>query len=139
VRAGGTTAQLAMTMDWMPTFLEAAGAKAHPDYPLDGVSLLPVLKDPQSIIERDLFWRMKFRSQKAMRSGDWKYFVNDDGEFLFDLSKDQRERANLAKREVARLSQMRERFTAWEKSVPPIPADAAFSIPYTRADLAQPS
>ena len=139
VKAGGTTAQLAMTMDWMPTFLEAAGAKAHPDYPLDGVSLLPVLEDPKATIGRDLFWRMKFRGQKAMRSGDWKYFVNDDGEFLFDLSKDQRERANLAKREVARLAQMREIFQAWEKSIPPIPADAMFSIPYTRADLAQPS
>ncbi len=139
VKAGGTTAQLAMTMDWMPTFLEATGAKAHPDYPLDGVSLLPVLKDPKVAIARDLFWRMKFRGQKAMRSGDWKYFANEDGEFLFDLSKDQRERANLAKREAGRLAQMRETFQAWEKSVPPIPADAMFSIPYTRADLAQPS
>ena len=139
VRAGSTTAQLAMTMDWMPTFLDAAGAKPHPDYPLDGVSLLPVLKDPKVRIERELFWRMKFRGQRAMRSGDWKYFANDDGEFLFDLSKDQRERANLARREAARLAAMRAKFDAWEKSVPPIPADAAFSIPYTRADLAHPS
>jgi len=139
VRAGSTTAQLAMTMDWTPTFLEAAGAMPHPDYPLDGVSLLPVLKDPAARIERELFWRMKFRGQRAMRSGDWKYFANDDGEFLFDLSKDQRERANLAKRETARLASMRAKFEAWEKSVPAIPADAAFSIPYTRADLAHPS
>ena len=139
VRAGGATAQLAMTMDWMPTFLEAAGAKPHPDYPLDGVSLLPVLKDPKVRIERELFWRMKFRGQRAMRSGDWKYFANEDGEFLFDLSKDQRERANLAKRDAARLGAMRATFEAWEKSVPPIPPDAAFSIPYTRADLAHPS
>lgn len=139
VRAGTTTSQLAMTMDWMPTFLDAAGAKAHPEYPLDGISLLPVLKDPAARIERDLYWRMKFRGQKAMRSGDWKYFVNDDGEFLFDLSQDQRERANLARKEASRLASMRAKFEAWEKSVPPIPQDAAFSIPFTRADLAHPS
>jgi len=42
VRAGHTTAQLAMTMDWVATFLDAAGVTAHPDYPLDGISLLPV-------------------------------------------------------------------------------------------------
>ena len=139
VRAGGTTAQLAITMDWMPTFLDAAGVEPHPDYPLDGVSLLSVLKNPEATIERDLYWRMKFRGQHAMRSGDWKYFVNDDGEFLFDLSKDQRERANLGKREAARMASMREKFVAWEKTVPPIPQDAQFSIPYTRADLAHPS
>jgi arylsulfatase A-like enzyme len=82
---------------------------------------------------------MKFRGQRAMRSGHWKYFVNDDGEFLFDLAKDQRERANLAKLEAARLAAMRSRFEAWEQTVPPIPQDAQFSIPYTRADLAHPS
>ena len=139
IKAGGTTPQLAMTMDWTPTFLDAAGVAPHADYPLDGVSLLPVLKNPQATVARELFWRMTFRGQRAMRSGDWKYFVNDDGEFLFDLSKDQRERANLAKRDSARLASMRARFEAWEKSIPPIPSDATFSIPYTRADLAHPS
>ncbi len=139
VPPGSATAQLAMTMDWMPTFLDAAGVAPHPDYPLDGISLLPVLKNPQATIERELFWRMKFRGQRAMRSGEWKYFVNDDGEFLFDLSKDQRERANLARREAGRLAAMRARFAQWEQSLPPIPADAMFSIPYTRADLAHPS
>ena len=139
VRAGVTTNQMAITMDWMPTFLDAAGVAPHPDYPLDGMSLLPVLKDPRAAFDRELFWRMKFRGQKAMRSGDWKYFVNDDGEFLFDLSKDQRERANLARREAAQLAAMRLKFAAWEKTVPPIPPDAQFSLPYTRADLAHPS
>ena len=38
--AGATTDQLAITMDWVPTFFEAAGASAHPDYPSDGVSLV---------------------------------------------------------------------------------------------------
>ncbi len=98
-----------------------------------------MLKNPEKTIARDLFWRMKFRGQKAARSGDWKYFVNDDGEFLFDLSKDQRERANLALRSPAQLAAMRAKFAAWERTIPPIPEDAKFSIPYTRADLAHPS
>ena len=34
-----------MTMDWSATMLDAAGVQADPDYPLDGVSLLPVLRD----------------------------------------------------------------------------------------------
>ena len=34
-----------MTMDWSATMLAAAGVAAAPAYPLDGVSLLPVLDD----------------------------------------------------------------------------------------------
>ena len=50
-----------------------------------------------------------------------------------------RERANLAKREPQRLAELRAKYAAWERSIPALPPDAAFSIPYTRADLAHPS
>jgi arylsulfatase A-like enzyme len=139
VKAGGVTAQLAITMDWTATLLEAAGAKPHPDYPLDGVSLLKVLEAPGAIFARELFWRMKYRNQRAVRSGSWKYLATEDGEFLFDLSRDARERANLAQREPQRLAELRARHAAWELSIPATPPDAAFSIPTTRADLAHPS
>ena len=139
IKPGGVTAQPALTMDWTATMLAAAGVAAHPDYPLDGVSLLPVLDDPGATIARDLYWRMKFRNQKALRSGDWKYLALDGDEFLFDLSKDQRERANLARRHPGRLAELRARYAAWEATLPPIPPDATVSIPYTKADLAQPS
>jgi arylsulfatase A-like enzyme len=139
IKPGGVTAQPALTMDWTATMLAAAGVAAHPDYPLDGVSLLPVLDDPGATIARDLYWRMKFRNQKALRSGDWKYLALDGDEFLFDLSKDQRERANLTRRHPERLAELRARYAAWEATLPPIPPDATVSIPYTKADLAQPS
>jgi arylsulfatase A-like enzyme len=139
VAAGGVTTQLAMTMDWTATFLDAAGVAPHRDYPLDGVSLLGVLARPETPFDRELFWRMKFRTQKAMRAAHWKYLATDDGEFLFDLSRDSRERANLAKRDAPRLAAMRERYAGWEKTIPALPADATFAIPYTRADLAHPS
>jgi arylsulfatase A-like enzyme len=126
-------------MDWVATFLDAAGVAPHPDYPLDGASLLGVLTRPEAPFERELYWRMKFRAQKAMREAHWKYLATDEGEFLFDLSRDPRERANLAKREAPRLAAMRERYAGWEKTIPVLPADAAFAIPYTRADLAHPS
>ncbi len=137
VKAGGVTAQLAITMDWVATMLEAAGAKAHPVYPLDGMSLLKVLENPSATFARDLFWRMKYRAQRAVRSGDWKYFASEEGEFLFNLAADARERANHALREPARFAALRANYETWEKSMPPMPADAAVSIPYTRADLAQ--
>jgi arylsulfatase A-like enzyme len=139
VKPGGVTAQHAITMDWVATMLEAAGVAPHPDYPLDGRSLLGVLREPAATFARDLFWRMKHRAQRAVRSGDWKYFASEDGEFLFNLALDARERANYARREPQRLAALRAKYEAWEKSIPPIPGDAAVNIPYTRADLAQPS
>jgi arylsulfatase A-like enzyme len=139
VKAGGVTAQLAITMDWVATFLEAAGVQPHPGYPLDGASLLEVLQQPAAVFGRDLFWRMKYRDQRAVRSGGWKFFASEDGEFLFDLSQDERERANLARREPQRLAELRAKYAAWERSIPAMPPDAAYSIPYTRADLAHPS
>jgi arylsulfatase A-like enzyme len=139
VPAGRTTVQLAITMDWVATFLEAAGVAPHRDYPLDGTSLLPVLERPEAAIDRELYWRMKFRNQRAMRAGRWKYLSLDGDEFLFDLSMDQRERANRGRHERERLAAMRERYAAWEATMPPLPPDATVSIPYTKADLAQPA
>ena len=139
VPAGKTTAQLAITMDWTATFLDAAGVKAHPEYPLDGQSLLGGLEDPGKTFERDLFWRMKFREQKAARSGSWKWLSIEGDEFLFDLAQDQRERANLIKRFPDKLADLKRRFSGWEKSIPPIPPDAYVSFIGGPADMAHPS
>ena len=125
--------QLAITMDWVATFLDAAGVAAHPDYPLDGRSLLK----PQQ--NRELFWRMKFRSQKAMRSASWKWLSIEGNEFLFDLSRDARERANLAAQQPGTLAELRRSYAVWEASVPPIPDDAKVSVIGVPADLARPS
>jgi arylsulfatase A-like enzyme len=137
IKPGGLTRQLAITMDWMPTFLAAAGASADARYPLDGIDLNPVFTGKQ--IERDLFWRMKFRDQKAARSGDWKYLAIEGNEYLFNLARDERERANLAKREPGRLAELKQRYAAWESSLPPIPGDAKYSLVYGPRELPQPS
>jgi arylsulfatase A-like enzyme len=130
---GTTTERLAITMDWVPTFLNAAGVPPHPDYPLDGVDLLNEEK------ERNLYWRMKFREQKAVRSGKWKYLSIEGNEFLFDLSRDPRERANMRFLEPVRFEKLRTDYLRWEADMPPIPADANVSLVYGPAEMAKPS
>ena len=120
-------------VEYLPTFLAAAAVSPHPDYPLDGVDLLKH-EGP-----RDLFWRMKYRDQKAMRSGQWKYLAIEGNEFLFDLSRDSRERANYAKRNPGKFGELQERYRQWEASLPPVPEDAKVSLVYGPADMAQPS
>ena len=139
VPAGATSTQLAITMDWVATFLEAAGAPAHPGYPLDGMSLLGNLRHPERVVPRELFWRMKFREQKAARAGTWKWLSVDGYEYLFDLARDQRERANLSGRYPARLAELKARFLAWEASLPPIPQDARVSLLGGPAEMPQPT
>jgi arylsulfatase A-like enzyme len=131
--AGKTSDRLLITMDWVATFLEAAGVSPHPDYPLDGIGLLG------EGTERNLFWRMKYRDQKAMRSGRWKYLSIEGNEFLFDLSGDARERADVKYREPERFARLKDAYAAWDASLPPIPDDARVSLIYGPADMAQPS
>jgi arylsulfatase A-like enzyme len=138
VKAGGVTAQQAITMDWVATFLDAAGVAADKSYPLDGISLLKTLQKPGRTVKRDLYWKMLYRQQKAVRSGDWKYLSVEGDEFLYNLAVDERERANYAKREPKRFAELREKFAAWEAALPTHP-DATYSVPATRADLVTPA
>ncbi|MFZ1909066.1 MAG: sulfatase-like hydrolase/transferase [Burkholderiales bacterium] len=139
VKAGGVTPQLTITMDWVATLLEAAGVAPHPDYPLDGASLLSVLEHPARTFERELFWRANFRNQRALRAGRWKYLSTEDGEFLYDLARDARERANRVRREPERLEAMRARYAEWEKTVPGVPADAKASVVTNKGNMATPT
>jgi arylsulfatase A-like enzyme len=130
---GTTTDRLAITMDWVATFLAAAGAPPHPDHPLDGVDLLG------AETERNLYWRMKYRDQKAVRSGTWKYLSIEGNEFLFDLSRDARERADMKRRERGRFEELRAAYAQWDASLPPIPEDAQVKLVSTPETMAHPS
>ena len=137
IRAGGESAQLCMTMDWSATMLASAGVEAHPDHPFDGVSLLPVLRNPATTFARPLHWRMNHRGQRALRDGRWKYLRVDGHDYLFDIPADERERANVAHREPGRLTAMRDDWEAWNATMPPIPDDATVSVGYSARDMPQ--
>jgi len=137
IAPGTVSRQLCMTMDWSATMLELAGVKANEAWPLDGVSLLPVLRDAAWTFGRALYWRMKHRGQRALRDGDWKYLRVDGQDYLFNLPADERERANLAGRQPERLASLRAAWEAWDSSMPPIPADATVSLGYTDKDMPQ--
>lgn len=137
IAPGGVSTQACMTMDWSATMLDAAGVAADADYPLDGLSLLNVLKQPAQTFHRPLHWRMNHRGQRAMRDGDWKYLRVDGNDYLFNIPGDERERANLGNHQAERLGTMRAAWEAWEATMPPIPADATVSLGYSAKDMPQ--
>ena len=137
IQAGNQSAQHCLSMDWMATILDAAGVSADPDYPLDGVSLMSVLRNPTHPFERPMYWRMNHRSQRAYRLGDWKYLRVDAHDYLFNLAQDERERSNRATRELERLAQMKSAWEAWNAGMPAIPSDATISPVYGLKDMPQ--
>jgi len=137
IAPGGESAQHCLTMDWSATVLDAAGVAADAQYPLDGASLLPVLRDAGHRFARPMHWRMNHRGQRALRDGDWKYLRVDGHDYLFDIPADERERANHAARQPERLAAMRADWEAWNASMPPIPEDATVSLGYSAKDMPQ--
>lgn len=143
IKAGQVSEQQCLTMDWSETMLVAGGArqamsdKASQAYAPDGQSLLGLLADASKTFEQPLFWRMNHRGQRAMRLGNFKYLRVDGHDYLFDLTQDARERANLGKHQPERFAAMRDAWEAWNATMPAIPEDATVSLGYGRADMPQ--
>jgi arylsulfatase A-like enzyme len=116
---GQTTDQVAITMDWLPTLLAAAGAAADPAYPSDGMNLLPGLTRHAPPVPRKLFWRYKARAQRAVRDGDLKYLKILGNSFLFDVVADPLERANLKSRRKDDYRRLERQWLAWNATMLP--------------------
>lgn len=135
IPAGKTSTQKVITMDWVPTILEAAGVEPAQAQAFDGISLLPHLCNPDLVEDRRLYWRMNHRGQKAMRHGDWKYLEVDGHRYLFDVRKDARERANQIHARPEVFERMSREYQAWEEGMPRIPSDAKVTLVYTKKDM----
>ena len=54
--------------------------------------------------------------------GDWKYLEDDKGEYLFNLSKDEKENKDLKLDEPRIFKELKDKYAAWENTVlEPIP------------------
>ncbi len=116
---GRTSEQVAISMDWMPTLLAAAGAEPDPSYPPDGMNLLPTLTQNVEPLSRKLFWRYKANAQRAVRDGDYKFLKILDNTFLFNVVEDPLERANLKDRQKDVYHRLVREWNDWNASMLP--------------------
>jgi arylsulfatase A-like enzyme len=123
INAGVITQQAVITMDWTKTILSVGAGKAHNDFPLDGIDLIPVLIGKKKNIDRIFYWRTFQRiKQKAIRDGNWKYLQDERGEWLFNLGDDPGEKNDLKAKEEIIFTRLKKAFADWEKTVlQPIP------------------
>jgi arylsulfatase A-like enzyme len=82
-------------IDLFPTITALAGAEDP--QPRDGVSLVPVLKDPASARDREVLLPGIKPEEYAIINRDWRYIhYADGGEELYDVRNDRHEWHNLA-------------------------------------------
>lgn len=111
--------------DFAPTLLEAAGLDVAKEVgPLDGVSILPLLRG-ETLPPRTFYWHFPNYTNQgglpagAIREGDWKLVeqYEDNSVELYNLVKDPSEAHDLAATEAARAGELLKKLQAWRTRV----------------------
>jgi arylsulfatase A-like enzyme len=135
VKAGQVRSQPVISLDILPTALEAAGLPKPANQTLDGISLLPTLKASQDLEpDRTLFWagshcgndpsakhKKEEREQDnpppswAVRRGPWKMMqiLEKGAPTLFHLGEDPGETKNVLAQHPEIAAQLRAAFVDW--------------------------
>ncbi len=121
IPAGKVIDEPVIQLDVLPTALAAAEREIDPEWQLDGVDLLPLLKGEAARLERDtLYWR--FGVQYAIREGDWKLVKASKAmePMLVNISSDRGEQNDLSKTEPEKFAALQAKWDAWnEQMMPP--------------------
>lgn len=126
-RAGTTCTEPVVSTDFYPTILEMAALEGDPEHNagVDGVSLVPLLEDPEAKLDRDAIYfhyphyYPTTTPVSSVRAGDWKLleFHEDMRVELYNLREDPRETKDLAGEMRDRADALRRRLHAWREAV----------------------
>lgn len=130
-KPGSTCDVPAIHVDVYPTLLEIAAAPKPANYPLDGESLVPLLKNASPDLKRTAIFQhfpgylgsgpglWRTTPVGLIQSGDWKlmeYF--EDGRLeLYNLKDDIGEKNNLAAQMPEKAKELHDRMIAWRKDI----------------------
>lgn len=124
VPAGTVCEEPSVTTDIPSTVLDLAGLAPAEGEPLDGLSLLPLLRDPVATFpHRTLYWHLPHYHHgtpaSAIRRGEWKLieFFEDGAVELYKLSSDVGESKGLAAENPAKTNELREALAAWRSAI----------------------
>ncbi|MCG8402410.1 MAG: sulfatase-like hydrolase/transferase, partial [Firmicutes bacterium] len=124
VKPGQTSDAVVTSVDLYPTFLEATGAQPPKDQHLDGLSLLPVLRQSTKLKRDAIYWHYPHyhhsRPGGAIRSGDWKlieFFDDPQAVELYNLAEDTGEANNLAAEKPQQVAALKAKLSTWRAKV----------------------
>ena len=124
VKAGSVSDVPVSSVDFFPTFCEMASVKLDPKHKIDGVSLMPLLRQTGKFERDALFWHYPHYTDRTtphgiVRQGDFKlieYF--EDGRLeLYNLKTDIGEHDNLAASQRDKAREMQQVLADWRKQV----------------------
>lgn len=124
-RAGQVCEEPIMTTDYFPTFVEMAGIKQEMPKGIDGRSIVPMLSDIGSTLNRNLYWHYPHYHAggdgpySAVRSGNFRFieFHEDSSIRLYDLANDIGERSDLADVMPGKAAELLADLHRWRASV----------------------
>ena len=102
-----------ISLDILPTALDALGCEEPSHAAFDGKSLLPLLTGQTIEHHNSLFWSDGPKDEWAVRSGRWKLHGLAGKKQLFDLSCDPSEQSDLAGKHPATVRQLSEAYRQW--------------------------
>lgn len=126
IKGGQKTDVPVYSVDFYPTFVEAAGGKNPEEHILDGLSLIPLLTEGKAPERDTFFWHYpsetagwEKRMSGAVRKGDYKliHFYADDRKQLFNLEEDPAEKKNLAAEMPEKVEELLVLLDNWKKDV----------------------
>jgi len=125
IKPGSTCSTPVISTDFYPTILEMADLPAKPAQHMDGVSMVPLLKQAGSTTERAIYWHYPHYGNQggspgsAVRVGDWKLieFFEDQRLELYNLKDDLGEQHSLAETEGKKAAELHEKLKAWRAAV----------------------
>lgn len=114
-KGGRTIDTPVISLDILPTALDAAGVGLPAEKPLDGKSLLPLLEGRQATPHHEnLYWSQGGATgQWAVRSGNWKLVTIREKTELFDLAADPGEAQDLAARTPNKVKELTALYDKW--------------------------
>jgi len=115
----------AVSMDFYPTILDYTGMPSMPQQHRDGISLKPLLEGKTDTTHSTMVWDFPhyhgsgWTPGRAYRKGPWKlvYFFEGDRYELYQIEQDPEEKIDLAKREVAKLNELKQLLSDWEQQI----------------------
>ncbi|MDO8541985.1 MAG: sulfatase-like hydrolase/transferase [Opitutaceae bacterium] len=108
--AGKVTGEFLTSLELLPTFVAAAGARPPAGVKLDGFDLMPVLRGEKPSPRTEMYWQR--RGDRAARVGQWKWVQSQKGTGLFDLATDRAEKNDLSKSKPEMAAKLK---ASWEK------------------------
>ena len=117
-KGGRTIDTPVISLDILPTVLDAMGQLRTTTNRFDGKSLLPLMTGETQEHHETLFWSKGSEGQWAVRRGDWKLHSDRGRTDLIHLAKDPAETKNLADRHPEIVEQLTVAYQKWIEPMP---------------------